>query len=307
MDKNIPKIAVLLAAYNGVQWLSEQLDSILVQSKVDLTVYISIDPSTDGTEDLIAAYAEQHDSVKVLPTAGAFGGAARNFFRLIRDVNTDNYDYIAFADQDDIWFEDKLHNASILMRRELVDAYSSDVIAYWQNGRAELIVKSQSQVRWDFLFEAAGPGCTYVLSKDFAKKFKQVIVDNWQSAQQIRLHDWFCYAFARSNGYKWFIDKKPSMYYRQHNKNQVGVNKGVKALMERYKFINDGGWFEQIKLIVTLTGSECDPFVRTWIKLDRHELIKLSFKAKHCRRRKRDKVLFFLVCWSTAIARVWTR
>ena len=46
----LPKVAVLLAAYNGMQWIEEQLTSILGQSAVDVTVYISIDPSTDGTE-----------------------------------------------------------------------------------------------------------------------------------------------------------------------------------------------------------------------------------------------------------------
>ena len=54
-----PKVAVLLAAYNGMQWIEEQLASILGQSAVDVTVYISIDPSTDGTEAWCAAYAAQ--------------------------------------------------------------------------------------------------------------------------------------------------------------------------------------------------------------------------------------------------------
>ncbi|HBN14018.1 MAG TPA: glycosyl transferase, partial [Pseudohongiella sp.] len=45
----LQRVAVLLAAYNGMQWLPEQLDSILSQVGVDVTVYVSTDRSSDGT------------------------------------------------------------------------------------------------------------------------------------------------------------------------------------------------------------------------------------------------------------------
>ena len=43
------KIAVLLASYNGVKYIKEQVDSILNQKEVDVTIFISDDLSTDGT------------------------------------------------------------------------------------------------------------------------------------------------------------------------------------------------------------------------------------------------------------------
>lgn len=42
-------IAVLLATYNGIQYIEEQLNSILNQSNVNVVVFISDDLSTDGT------------------------------------------------------------------------------------------------------------------------------------------------------------------------------------------------------------------------------------------------------------------
>ncbi|MDC9128625.1 hypothetical protein CG706_25805 [Escherichia coli] len=44
---NKPKVAVLLATYNGECWISAQIDSILAQRDVDVTIYISDDCSTD--------------------------------------------------------------------------------------------------------------------------------------------------------------------------------------------------------------------------------------------------------------------
>ncbi|QXI21355.1 glycosyltransferase [Pseudomonas iranensis] len=296
-----PKVAVLLAAFNGMRWIEEQLASILKQSAVDVTVYISIDPSTDGTETWCTDYAARHTQVIVLPEAGSFGGASRNFFRLIRDVPVDEYDFIAFADQDDVWNIDKLDRATQAIRLRQVDAYSSNVTAFWADGRSCLLDKGQPQVAWDYLFEAAGPGCTYVMSRRLVAQLKVSMLANWDELQQVSLHDWYCYAYTRSHGFRWFIDPLSSMQYRQHEQNQVGANTGLGSLLSRYKTIHDGWWFSQVRLIARLVGVADDAFVRGWFPLGRRQLLRLSLSARHCRRRTRDKVFFFCICWATAV------
>ncbi|MBC3271407.1 glycosyltransferase [Pseudomonas sp. SWRI81] len=296
------KVAILLAAYNGMAWLEEQIASILCQHGVELSLYISIDPSTDGTEAWCADLAARHDCVTVLPTEERYGGAARNFYRLVRDVDVEAFDFIAFSDQDDIWLPEKLKRAADVLATGEYCAYSSNVTAFWEDGRSVLLNKAQPQVAWDHLFEAAGPGCTYVLSRALARHLKQSMLINWPMLQNVTLHDWFCYAFARSHGYRWFIDPVPTMWYRQHENNQVGANTGIATLMVRYKKIHDGWWFNQVRLIVRLMGLDSDPFVRRWSKLGRWDLLKLSLSAASCRRRRRDKVLFFVTCWLTALA-----
>lgn len=301
MPVRAQKVAVILAAYNGLQWIEEQLTSILGQLVVDVTVYISIDPSTDGTEDWCVAYAVEHPQVVILPFAGKFGGASRNFFRLIRDVDFELYDFIALADQDDIWHLDKLQRAVDEIDTRQVDAYSSNVTAFWPDNKSHILDKAQPQVAWDFLFEAAGPGCTYVFNKSFALALKASVQAEWQKVQEVRLHDWYCYAFARSHGYRWFIDPVPSMDYRQHGNNQVGANKGLRPLITRYKNIRNGWWFDQVRIITLLVGLREDPFVKEWLQMRPHQLVRLSFNARKCRRRARDKVFFFFVCWAIAL------
>jgi rhamnosyltransferase len=296
-----PKVAVLLAAFNGMQWIEEQLASILEQLTVEVTIFISIDRSCDGTKAFCIDYSARHASVQVLPDAGSFGGASRNFFRLVRDVDFHDFDYIAFADQDDVWYPDKLKRATCFIQGHEVEAYSSNVTAFWSSGDTHLLNKAQPQVAWDFLFEAAGPGCTYVMSRELAEALKVSIIANWQRMQDVTLHDWYCYAFARSRGYRWYIDPEPSMDYRQHERNQVGANKGLNSLVVRYKTIHDGWWFRQVQLIACLVGVKNEPFVKPWFGLQRRHLVKLSFSAWSCRRRFRDKVFFFFVCWITAI------
>ena len=301
MPVRLPKVAVLLAAYNGMQWIEEQLTSILGQSGVEVWVYISIDPSTDGTDTWCAAYAARERCVVLLPFAGSFGGASRNFFRLIRDVDFDGFDFVAFADQDDVWHADNLQRATSELERRQSYAYSSNVIAFWPDGKVRLLDKAQPQVAWDYLFEAAGPGCTYVLRKRLAEPLKASMLSNWEPLQDVSLHDWFCYAFARSHGYRWYIDPIPSMKYRQHERNQVGANIGLSSLIARYKTIHDGWWFSQVQLIASLVGQGSNPFVKNWLPLRHGQLLKLSLSAWHCRRRLRDKVFFFFICWATAL------
>ena len=302
MPVTTPRVAVLLAAYNGMQWIEEQLASILAQSAVQITVHISVDASDDGTEGWCENFAARHAHVFLLPTGIRFGGASRNFFRLIRDVDLQEYDYVSFADQDDVWHVDKLQRAISSMRERSVDACSSNVTAFWEDGRTQLLNKAQPQTRWDFLFEAAGPGCTYVLSAPLVQAMKQSMLAQWSGLQEVSLHDWYCYAFARSHGFRWYIDPHPSMDYRQHESNQVGANTGLGTMIARYKTIHDGWWFTQVALIARLTGQSSDPFVGSWLALRRWQLIRLSFSSWHCRRRVRDRVLFFLICWATALA-----
>ncbi|NDP63261.1 MAG: glycosyltransferase [Polaromonas sp.] len=295
-------VAVLLAAFNGTQWIDAQITSILEQKNVNVKIFISVDPSTDDTMVLCQDWASRNSSVFVLPCVERFGGAARNFFKIFSEVNFRKFDYVCLADQDDIWLPDKLIRAHEMLLKTGADAYSSNVIAFWQDGRQQLIEKSQKQTRWDFLFEAAGPGCTYVFRKELACAIQVLLKTRWTEVQQVGLHDWFFYAYARANGYRWFIDDYAGMLYRQHEKNQVGVNKGLQAYLHRARKVLNGWGLAQSALIAELVGLGNDPFVRQWSNGSKSGLLSLSLHAWECRRRLRDKILFSLSCAALLLA-----
>lgn len=298
----MPSIAVCLAAFNGTRWLPEQLNSILGQTGVSVTVLVSIDRSTDETEAWFDQCALADSRVVLLPHGEKFGGASRNFFRIMREVDFSRFDYVSLADQDDIWLPDKLLRAHEMLLSTGADAYSSNVIAFWPDGRKVLIQKSQEQVEWDFLFEAAGPGCTYVMRKELACAIQDVIKNRWDDMQEVGLHDWFAYAFARANGYRWVIDNYAGMLYRQHEKNQIGVNSGTRAFVQRARKVLSGWGLTQSALIAQLVGVGDDPFVRRWSGYSRSGLLWLALHAWQCRRRLRDKVIFALSCLALCIA-----
>ncbi|KHA55668.1 glycosyl transferase [Aeromonas hydrophila] len=283
------KIAVLLAAYNGIAWLKEQIETILEQNNVDVIVYISVDISTDVTYAYCLSLSHEYDNIHVLPYGEKFGGAGRNFYRLIKDIEFKNFDYIAFSDQDDIWHQDKLINA--IKKLQQYDCYSSNVTAFWEDGRDALIDKAQPQRKWDYIFEAAAPGCTYVFRQDVAIQFKTWLVEHYeQVGDDIALHDWLLYAFARSQGYRWFIDPEPMMLYRQHANNQVGTNNSFGAAKKRLHMIKSKWYRKQCANISEHLALHHLPIVKYGLNKGYIGNLYLIFHINQLRRRLRDRV-----------------
>ena len=106
-------ISVCMATYNGERFLREQIDSILCQLNPDDELIISDDGSTDGTLEIITSYQDsrikllKHDQSKELLSMqlGTFREVTQNFQNAL---NYANGSIIFFADQDDIWEDDKV-------------------------------------------------------------------------------------------------------------------------------------------------------------------------------------------------------
>lgn len=241
--QNYPKCAVLLATYHGEKYIQDQVDSILSQQEVNVTIFVSDDLSTDKTISIIEKYSDER--IKFLP-AKKMGSAGLNFYRLVEDVDFINFDYIAFADQDDIWNSDKLKRAIEKIKLNKVSVYSSNVLAFWESGKEVILSKAGEQKKYDYMFSSAGPGCTYVFTQEFLTEFKKVLIYKNKLLFKIELHDWLVYAYARSKNYSWYIDEYPSMKYRQHNNNVFGANSGLKMILLRWSQSRNGWYRNQI-------------------------------------------------------------
>jgi rhamnosyltransferase len=283
-----PSVAVLLAACNGTRWIKEQVDTIFKQKDVEVDIYISVDLSSDGTYEWCKELEEKKIQVKVLPYGDFFGGAAKNFFRLIKDVDFSKYDYVSLADQDDIWLPLKLSRGIKFIKDRNLDGYSSNVIAFWKYGRKKNANKSYSQKQFDYYFEAAGAGCTYIFKQKSLQKFKVFLINNWTLVNEVVLHDWMIYAYFRSISMLWYIDKTSSMYYRQHNNNQIGVNSNLKAYISRLKKINNRWYSREVRKIISLLK----PHAKETITLNRVFIIINFYKL---RRRPRDAIVLLLM------------
>ena len=252
--KDIPSVLVILASYNGERWISLQLDSLISQNAINCTIWITDDNSNDLTQSIIQNYSKQYANIKFWSDENKGKSACANFFRAIENINFFGFNFVSLADQDDIWDADKLSLAIKMLKETGGDAYSSNVIAFWADGKTKLIDKAQIQRQFDYMFESAGPGCTFVLTQNLALHFKQFLIENHNACHEVSMHDWFIYAFARKNGYKWVIDKQPHMQYRQHEKNVMGANVGLQAKLTRWHKLRSGWLNTQVILLAEIIG-----------------------------------------------------
>ncbi len=106
-----PRVLVMMATYNGEKYVAEQIDSILAQENVDVTLVIRDDGSTDGTAAICEQYAREHSNIDFAVNERN-KGCALNFMDMVYAANAEAYDYFAFADQDDYWLPEKLGKAA---------------------------------------------------------------------------------------------------------------------------------------------------------------------------------------------------
>lgn len=287
---NYPKVAVLLAAYNGREWIEEQINSILNQRKVIVTIYISVDLSVDDTYDFVQGLCLSHNNIELLPYGERFGGAAQNFFRLIRDVDFSTYGFVSLADQDDIWNNYKLDRAISMLSESVSVAYSSDMTAFWPDGREQVLRKSYAQRKYDHFFESPGAGCTFVFQVSVMQRFKLGFNKISNFANKVTAnHDWYLYAYVRQKGLNWYIDDYSTIRYRQHSSNEMGVNSGLKSYLSRMKMVRSHWYKKQVGIVVDSFAPE----LRCKL-LNRFYLI---FNFYKLRRRPRDRfaLLFMLL------------
>ncbi|MBM4035209.1 MAG: glycosyltransferase [Planctomycetes bacterium] len=105
----LPRVSVIIPAFNAERYLRETLQSVLAQTYRDLEVIVVDDGSTDGTAALAETFASEVAQasrlcpVRVIRQANAGPSAARN-----RGIREARGELIAFLDSDDLWLPDKL-------------------------------------------------------------------------------------------------------------------------------------------------------------------------------------------------------
>ena len=96
-------VSVAMATYNGERFLSQQLDSILVQLADSDELIISDDGSTDSTLRIIREYQKKYKQIVLID--GPQKGYVFNFENAIKNCKNE---LIFLSDQDDIWCFDKI-------------------------------------------------------------------------------------------------------------------------------------------------------------------------------------------------------
>lgn len=209
-----PKVAILLSTYNGEKYLKEQLESILKQTYTNIKILVRDDGSIDKTKEILKEY-EAQDKIQIIE--GENIGFSNSFFELLKV--SPKADYYAFADQDDIWEENKIERAVQVLEKKKRSSYHP--ILYYSsydfyNENMEFIKHPQKRNKISFenaLFECVNAGMASLINE----QARQRIVKYPQ--KQISLgHDWWAYLICATYG-EVIYDDIAMVKHRMHQNN----------------------------------------------------------------------------------------
>jgi rhamnosyltransferase len=244
-----------MASHNGAQWIQEQVESILSQTNVNVSLHVFDDCSTDNTELQLRTITRHHSRTEIHRYEQASGSAGLAFMRAFTRISINEFDFVALADQDDIWPNNKLSRAvERLTAAPLAAGYSCSAVAFWASGKTQLLRQSSNVRLLDYLFEGAGQGCTFVIRAPFFSTIQPLFAKHQSLFNEFHYHDWLLYLLARSHGHNWVFDEHPYILYRQHEKNELGARGTRSALHKRLNLVRKGWYRSQVTTALRIAG-----------------------------------------------------
>ncbi len=234
-------VLILLATYNGENYIREMIDSILAQDYTDWGLVLSDDGSKDSSAEILEEYAEKYpDKIIHYRSGKKFGNAQGHFMHLLKEHH--NAPYIMFCDQDDVWHSDKISKTLAKMKETeevgipalvhtdltVVDANLCEISdSFCKHSRLDGNRLETNQL----LVQNVVTGCTMMINKELA----ELAVEKELPKEAIMHDGWIaliCSVFGRAA----FLNEA-TIDYRQHGDNSVGAKNVTSPsyLIERLK------------------------------------------------------------------------
>ena len=218
-------VSVALAAYNGEEFIKEQINSILPQLSAEDEIVISLDLSTDGTREMICFIAEKDPRVRLLDGPGR--GVIKNFENAIKNCKND---IIFLCDQDDVWLDNKVER----VKKEFTDPKTVLVLH-----DARVVDRDLNTVENSFFeHRKTGTGIVKNLIKNtymgccmaFRRQCRDYLLP---IPENIPMHDQWIGLMCERHG-KVELINEPLILYRRHGSNVSGDrHSGVFNMIKR--------------------------------------------------------------------------
>ncbi|MGV8093298.1 MAG: glycosyltransferase family 2 protein [Mangrovibacterium sp.] len=223
----LPTIDILLATYNGENYLEELISSLLDQTCSNWQLIVRDDGSTDATLQIIQKYIKANPGkIRLLDDGRSRLGSTLSFSSLLENSHNE---YIMLCDQDDVWFKNKIEITLEAMLR-LEEEYKeiplmvfTDLVEVDENLNpiSGSFIKSQKlfpsvisdPVKLSALNVVAG--CTTMINKKALDYILPV------TSGSVTHDQWMAVIIARYGRIKFL--PVPTIFYRQHSSNVHGA------------------------------------------------------------------------------------
>lgn len=225
----MPKVSIIIPAYNAVAYLPETLESVFKQTFTDFEVLIIDDGSSDGTVEWASQIADSR--VKLISQTNQGSSVARN-----TGITAAQGEYIALLDADDIWEQTKLEKQVRFLEENpsvgLVDTWT--VLVDQQNkSTGKVIVSHAEKDAWKQLVQFKTVCCCDSTPLIRRSCFETVGLFNPDLPFLEDLDMWIRLA----SSYEFGVVKEPLVRYRQHpgskSTNCQGMLEAFRTIIEK--------------------------------------------------------------------------
>lgn len=240
------KVDILLTTYNSkIEYLKEQLDSILNQTYKNFKLIISDDCSPNEEVRKVLKEYEQKDNRIQLYFQQQNLGYTKNFEFVLTKSTAD---YIAFCDHDDIWYPNKIEESLRTLKEKKVDLVYCDARQIDENGKilheSYLKYKNMPILNEKYQKEILpfsrhiAIGCSQL----FTKRVKDLMIPFTENTMA---HDWHSLYIANALNGVYCIDKA-LFGYRLHGNNAFG-GRSFKQNVKMWKEKNGNSYNSYLK------------------------------------------------------------
>ena len=213
--------AILLSTFNGEEFLSEQLDSLINQKIPNMKVYIRDDGSYDSTPEILINYQLKFPELFEIYLQKNIGSSA-SFFWLLENVTAD---YYFFCDQDDVWLPNKLKmHLSDYTEKSRIQLVFSDMMILGKKNDATFLDSQKMNAEYlisnplRMICQNCIAGCS--MSINYAARIN---ILNHNNLPEGVVHDHWISILTALYGEVIFL-KSPLVFYRNYGSNQIGIN-----------------------------------------------------------------------------------
>lgn len=198
MKKRIEKISIVICTYNGMNFISAQLDSILAQTYPIYEIIIQDDNSDDATWDIIQQYAQRYPKIKAFRNSKNLG-VNHNFFTAFEKVTGD---YIAISDQDDIWLPKKIEKQICTIGDSWLSASMTKPFAEKDGAKVFFDNRKLNRNLERIIFCPSIAGHTMLFRKSFLSK-----LSDWKYWTSYKTYDYYMDLVAEAYEKVSFLDE----------------------------------------------------------------------------------------------------
>lgn len=212
------RVQVLLSTYNGARYLPDMIASLEAQTVWPrMSVLVRDDGSVDETLPLLHEWAARAPRVTVI--SGQNLGVLASFGALLAAADPDA-DYIALADQDDVWLPGKVERALDLIGATPAEIGLYCSASYLTDADLRRIGRTAPVPRGpsfdNALVQNVAPGHTYLATRGLIR----LAAEGYQP-ERVIMHDAWLYLVAAAFGTV-VVDSEAFTHYRTHGSNAIG-------------------------------------------------------------------------------------